>query len=301
MRKSLPLFAIFVIASLFSVNANAQTPTVQKAFDTVKERVDDLVTAKDVNNPRDLAIRIETFAKVIDLSQVEAKELKKQLLQLEFSDETLLAWKVKMLDQINIVIEYYDIQQKTIASSSTAITLESIKTTAEAFKTQREKVYVPIAEEVYDMLIIFQEREAIVTAKERWKKISDDITKLQNAKVRGVEALPILLSEAKKFITKSEDLNTEAYNTFLKNITPPPLQLETKKATSTATSTIESKTITLKTIEDSSEILDKATTSVALPPSKPSIKDLVRSSLVNIRDAYQVFIEMSSVVRALFN
>ncbi len=297
------IVVVFFAPLLLTTSVHAQTPAVQKAFDSIKERVDNLVVAKDTDNPRELTIRIETFTKVIDLSETEAKELKMQLLQLELSDKTLQAWKTVMLDQINGAIAYYDSQQKVMEEGNADITMESIKSTAETFKLWREENYIPTAEEIYNVLIIFQEREAIDVAQVRSQKVSADITKLQKARVRGIEALPVLLVEAKKFITKADELNSAAYDLFLEALTLPPVETMQQNTTSTATGTIEGKNITLKTIQKTTTTIDEsATTSVAiLPSSQPSIKDLVRSSLVNIRDAYQVFIEMGNVVRALFS
>lgn len=149
--------------------------------------------------------------------------------------------------------------QKKLLNKQTPITLEWIKTTAQEFKKWREENYLTVANPILDFLLLNQEKKAIETARARFQKINLDLENLKKKNVKGLNEAFDYLVNADQAINEGINLNEQAVNLFW--------------ATSTATSTEQI--------------------------SQPSIRDLVRNSLSKIKEAYQIFIEMSNLVRKL--
>jgi len=298
------VFAGFLlpISFVFADNQNNQTSTIEKALETVKTQVSDLVGAKDENKPDELATRIETFKKVINFSITEAKDLKIKLLDFNFKvDDELLNWQKKMTDKLNEALVYYDDQNQALDGNEKNITLDDIKIKAQKFKEWRETNYLPISEEINDFLLIKQEKAAIQTTKKRYQKISEDVQKLKSSgwlmKIKGLSELPKLLTEADAVIKESDKINNEAEKLFRekyivvkKDVRLLPLSQDENIASTTPKISPNNNA--------SSAVIQKT----EVPPEQTpilSIKDMVKTSLTKIKDAYRIFIEMSNLVRKL--
>ena len=186
MKNFLKISAIVVAFNLSASLVSAQTtPNVQKALENVKERVSDLVTAKDENNPNELALRIETLKKVFELSTTETKDLKVKFLTVDFdkNDKALIAWRDKMNETLTDVGKYYEEQIQNLDDIEKTITPEDIKKIAQDLKDWQETNYLLTANEINDFLLIQQEAEAIQIAKKRASKIKDDIAKIQKTNI----------------------------------------------------------------------------------------------------------------------
>lgn len=245
---------------------SVQTNILQKTV----ESIEDLINVKD-ENAESLAFRIQTLKQVIELSISEAKELKIKILTLEDAKRPLdklneeeSAWRQDQIEKLNAAIKYYENQQKLLAEQD-PITLEWIKEEAQTLKKWRENNFLPLADSIIDFLLIQQEQRAIETTQERLKKITRDLQSLKKKGVRNLKPLFDLLTKAETLIKKSIELNEQAAVLFWNNQNP---------ETVTSTEPIE-----------------------LIPP--PLVRDLVRDSLNKIREAYQIFIEMSSLVRKL--
>lgn len=292
------------ISFVFADNQSNQTSTIEKALETVKEQVSDLVGVKDENKPGELATRIETFKKVIDFSITEAKDLKIKLLDFNFKgDDELLNWQKKMADKLNEALIYYDDQNQTLDGNEKNITLDDIKIKAQKFKEWRETNYLPISEEINDFLLVKQEKAAIQITKKRYQKISEDVQKLKSSgwlvKVRGLSELPKLLTEADTAIKESDRINNEAEKLFREKyivqkkgeyLLPYPQE---KNEASTTLKNLSNDNAS-DTARDKNEVRPEQT-----PPL--SIKDTVKTSLTKVKDAYRIFIEMSNLVRKLLS
>lgn len=311
--KNFPkIFAVVVAFNLSVSFVSAQTtPNVQKALENVKEQVSDLVTAKDENNPNELALRIETFKKVLDLSITETKDLKVKFLTVDFdkNDKALIAWRDKVSEMLTDAGKYYEEQKQNLGDNEKAITLEDIKTIAQDFKDWREANYILTANQINDFLLIQQEAEAIRIAKKRAHKIKDDIIKIQKTKTKVAGELTKLLNNADQLIKESDKVNQEAEKSFRElYVEPKAITPETAAGDATSsepaiteenisTTTVEKKELTAQ-IENATTTETEAS-ETQLPPPPPSIRDLVKNSLTKVKEAYQVFIEMSNLVRKL--
>ncbi len=301
-------------------SAAAQTAPsgVEQIFNAFQTSVDNLITAEDQNNSDTTALRIQTFQQVIDLSVAEAKDLKVRLLTTDPSNNPAVsAWKDNMVAALNKAIDYYN-QEDAILSQTINLSLDTIQNMAAAFKNWRDNNYMFIADQINSYILILGEKDAIGVAELRAQKIAGDIQKLPSAKDFNPDAM---LTEAKQDIADGKTLNNQAYEDFLNEfigassspdlITPnqnassstgsssvdmnnlEPLTIGSDNSSSTTTNSSTTPTGT------STEIV--ATSTEVSPLPALSIKDLIQASLDKIKDAYQVFIEMSNKVRKLLS
>ncbi|HDY73150.1 MAG TPA: hypothetical protein ENH86_01085 [Candidatus Jorgensenbacteria bacterium] len=317
MKRYTTIILLIVFLSI-GQHAVAQTLDVQKALDDTKESLGDLVTAKDEDSPLNVALRIETFKKVVELSLSEAKDFKIKLLVLDdIDDEALLAWKERMVTALNEAITYYETQHAYIKENGLSIDLEEIQTIAADFKAWRETYYLPAYGQIQVFLFIQKEERILAIAQSRWGKIEQDIARLERAGLNGIDELRELLSAAGDYILLSKQEYSAAAETFAYTYTAPFLTtstIEESEATSTDTTIQMLETTITPTSSDildtseprlqenvGEETVETTTSTDVVAPVSPitSIKDLVRSSLQNVKRAYQVFIEMSSLVRKL--
>ena len=295
---------VFLIISLISAGtANAQSSAVQNALKDVQGQVQDLVTAKDEGQTDDLSLRIETFKKVVDFSISEAKDIKIKLLALDKLSKEVALWRDSIVSSLNKAIDYYEDQKESLDDTN-KINLETIKKIASDFKEWRDKNYIAASSEADSYLLILQEQKAVETAMKRSERIRKDVLALLKAKIKGAAQLQELLGDADKKINEAADLNKEA-NDFFWNQYILPIALRNIENETTTTSSVPAATSTLmnaplfatSTATSSTSTDANATSSPIFRTS--SIKDLVESSLSQIKGAYQIFIEMSNLVRKL--
>lgn len=282
-------FLIFVSGITFSLEIRAQSDATKKALEEVRGSVSTLITVKDEENPMSIAFRIEAYKKVIDFSIAEAKDLRIKLFNLDDKKigEDVVIWKVKNIEKLDSVIEYYESEKEIIKKNQGSITLEEIKEIAEAFKEKRENLYIPLVNEINDYFLIEQQNRALETTSQRTERVKSDIEKLKKTKIKtkDLEKLfsPVesMLGDAKKMNEKASSLFFEKYigPLLIKDVVEI-LEEDGKNATSTTTSTIQN----VEKKADAEEL---------------SIKDLVKDSFINVKDIYKIFIEMSNLVRKL--
>lgn len=286
--RTISFFIIFSFVGgvYFSTSVYAQSDTTKKALESVKESVTTLINAKDEENPNDIVFRIETFKKVIDFSIAEAKDLKIKLFGIDAKKvgTSTIAWKNRMMKNIDEALEYYDSEKNFIKEGEAFLVVAEVKTRAESFKEWRESKYIPTADEINNYFLIGQQKQALETTKNRAEKIRLDIEKLKKAKIK-TSGLEKLFSKVDPMIKDAQELNDKADLIFYKTkILQQPLKEEVKnemianEIINTATST------TTDEIEKNPEL---------------SIKDLVKESFTKVKNIYQIFIDMSSVVRKL--
>jgi hypothetical protein len=265
---NLVLRPIFVFAQE-TVSSSTNTQTNQNILQKTLKIIEDLVSIKD-EETESLAFRIKTFKQVIELAIVEAKELKIKILSLDKLNDKELNWQKEQIEKLNAVIEFYENEQK-ILSERELITLEWIKNEAQNFKEWRENNYLPLAEEITNFLLIQQQQKAIETAQERLKKINRDLQLLKRGEFKNIKLLSDLFTKAEITLNESIKLNKKAINVFWEN------QKENQKKLIITNTTTTSSSTTLS------------------PPL--FIRDLVKESLNKIKETYQIFIEMSKLVK----
>ncbi|MBI2278822.1 MAG: hypothetical protein HYU81_02035 [Candidatus Brennerbacteria bacterium] len=285
--------AVFLESPFLRV-ARAQTPAVQKAFEEVKTKLDDLVSAKDENLADDLGLRIQTFKKVVEFSEEEAKTLKVKLIATELKEaeweEDLKIWKVRAGERLAAIEQYYEETLETLTEHATTLDLVELKTIVGSFKDRRESSFTPLAAEIEEFLLVANQRKALDVAEARFIKIEGDVKKLERAKIRGIAKLPSLLAKAKFHLTKASDAYGRASELFFTLIAPPAVSEKEGAMPLLAAEVLESapnEDVIFK--EGGKEKKEDA----------PSIRDEVRASLEAVKRTYQVFIDMSAEVKKI--
>ena len=311
MKKSLIAFFILAFGFTLLQTAHAQSTDLQKAVEGVQNRLDDLVTAKDESGSQTLDLRIATFGKVIDLSLAEAKDLKVRLLTADNLSDEITAWQNTMVGQLTRAIEYLGNEKQNLADRA-LLDLNDLKSMAQDFKNWRDGEYLPYANQVRDFFLVRREENAVQVATTRLRKISDDVKKLERARIKNVEQLTELLGKASDLVKDGQNINSEVQNLFWEEDISPIVSTSTATSTTgnasstgdVATTSSPTSTITvfLPLISTSTTSSTNATSSETngSPELQPtSIKELAEESLAKVRGAYQVFIEMSNLVRNL--
>ncbi|MFH1162061.1 MAG: hypothetical protein V1696_02180 [Candidatus Jorgensenbacteria bacterium] len=311
MKKYIAIFiAVAFVCSLAGARiVAAATPSpVEKAIEGVKDKLNDLVNAKDEQSPDELAFRLSTMKKVVEFSVAEANDLKVKLLAIEIGKEAK-PWREATVEKLNDALAHYADVKGNLEDGEQTIDLAGVKTMAQEFKEWRTTYLISTADAVRDFLLISQEGNAIETAKKRAEKIGEDVQKLKNAKYKVAKDLSPLLDKANGLVREATGLNETARARFWDEFVVPAIP----KASSTepaATSTAPEAQATSSTPEVQStssttptgfslatSTNDQATSTAAEAAPSPSIRDLVKASLTKVREAYQVFIEMSALVR----
>lgn len=291
-------FAItFIAAATFAgvpfAFAHAQTPAVQKAFEEVKTKLDDLVSAKDEGFADDLALRIQAMRKVIDFSAEETHDLKIKLLATDWDGsnaDVLATWKKARETELNAALAYYDEAAATLTATTTPIDLAGVKDLATQFKTWRDETFIPLDDEVQNFLLVAQQDEALGVARTRLSKIQGDVKKLERARIKGVETLSVLLAKAERLIEEAGKSYDLAASTFEKAMVPPEPFAETL---STSTEPLPTSTRLFAPSDESTSTASSSIADAAETALAPTVRDEVRSSLEGLKDAYRTFIEMS--------
>jgi len=309
----------------------AQESDVENQLQETQGDIDKLIKAKDEDSHFDVALCIELFKEATNLSMTEAKNLKIKLIALDkIENERLINWKDEVVEKLNEIIGYYENIKENASENESSLVLEEIQQMAIDFKTWREENYLPLQDEIQNLLLIKKEKEALQISNRRLEKISNDITILERAGFSQIDELKNMFENAEKLIENAEVENEEAMELFITENTAPlkPIIEEIATSTeiqststipiissSTATSTESNSTSTLliststlpiststPSISTSTSLISTSTLQITETFNKKqerSIRGLISASWENIKGAYQTFIEMSSFVRKL--
>jgi len=328
--KKIIIFLI-ILAFFGGGIAFAQESDVENQLQETQEDIDKLIKAKDEDSHFDVALCIELFKEATNLSMTEAKNLKIKLIALDkIENERLINWKDEVVEKLNEIIGYYENIKENASENESSLVLEEIQQMAIDFKTWREENYLPLQDEIQNLLLIKKEKEALQISNRRLEKISNDITILEQAGFSQIDELKNMFENAEKLIENAEVENEEAMELFITENTAPlkPIIEEIATSTeiqststipiissSTATSTESNSTSTLliststlpiststPSISTSTSLISTSTLQITETFNKKqerSIRGLISASWENIKGAYQTFIEMSSFVRKL--
>lgn len=292
MRKNNSILITLAIITFFyagSVNAETTGP-VEKALEGVRQTVDDLVSAKDDKTPQELSLRIQTFRKVLELSIAEAKDLKIRLFSEEPEEKELISFHEDLAKKISEALKFYEEKNKRFSLLERDLNLEDIRLMAEDFQNNRTTNFSIPTQTAHDYLASRQPAKILEVAKKRFDKIENDLKKM--GRNRTTENLNSLLKKAAKDLKEAENNQILAEEKFKKDYLLPKEEKSTSTSTSVTSLKIEEIETSAATSTPTSTVIE-----VSVLPPPPSIRDLVQESLTHVKDAYQVFIEMSAVVR----
>lgn len=279
----------------------AQTPFLQNALKNVQKGVDELTNVKNENSRESFNSRVETFKEVLNLSLSEMENIKLRLLSLDNLTEKGLALREEMVSWFDEVLKFYNSQKQDLKKleNDENATINDIKNLAQKFKEWRETDYLPKIDEIYNFILINLEKEAVQMAQNRFQKISRSLNQLKENNVKNLDGVFELLDKTKKLIQEGNELNQKSEDLFWQFLTPS--LIEENSSTSPTSSGEISSTEINSLNSTSSNASSSATTTEEINPQPPSIKDLTKESLNKIKEAYQIFIEISNLVRKLLS
>jgi len=295
-NKTFPKFFLALAVSLIiflPTISRAQTSFFQNAFKNIQESLEEFIGLK-TENSQDFHSRVVAFEKILDLTLSEAEDLRLRLLSLENLTKKEKEIRDEMVSYFDEVLAFYRSQKQDLKklANNENVSLDDLKNLALKFKQWREKNYLPQINRIYNFLLINLEKEAISMAFNRFNKINQNLSQLKEKGVKNLKPAFELLNQADKLIQEGKKLNQESENLFWLSLTP---FLESNSSTTEITSSMSeiassttSTTSSLNSFEESSS-------------STLSIKDLTKASLSKIKDAYQIFIEISNLVRKLLS
>lgn len=252
----------------------------------------------------DLEFRITALRKVAELSIAEALDLKNEILAYtdeDIGDSDISAWRERAVSRISDALRYYETVQSELVDEGIA-DIEMIQKIAFDFKEWREETYIPLVGEISDFLLIQKTNSILSIAERRWNRIKDDVLLLQKLYPEDGARVAVLLEQSrfsldagKSFWQDARDLFKALYFTFSLSAAS-----KTASVSPEASSTSPSIELPENGGAAASSSSERVASGAEEQESVPSVLDLVRFSVQNIRDAYKTFIEMSNFVRELF-
>jgi len=206
----------------------------------------------------------DALKKILELTALEIKDLQSQLNKLK----DLSADHVKLKNQFLLDLENYlkNLESFNNELSADGAILDPIQNLAAKLKSWRENVYNPAAQNIVTFLLIYREQTILKIADDRYDRISSDVKKLALAKLFETDELEILLNEAAANLKAAHALNDEAKIALTKLLESPEIN----------------------NVQNSEE-----------KPQLSDVQELVKKSLAKIKVVYQIFFEMSSLVKKL--
>jgi hypothetical protein len=281
---------------------------IENIFQNAKEALDNLIFTKDSGKLDDVSSRVKALNQVLDLSIAEAKDYASKLVAVP-KNKDYNEWVEKSIKTLSDYINFYNDEKKSL--QDTPISLEDVKKKALDFKDWREKEYLPFIRSLQTFLLITQQENALGIASKRLINIKKDLSKI-SFKAKDKKIVDAYIASSSENIKNAEEFNKKAYEKFL--------EIYVKKNENVGKSEVKSEEdslrsenleITSSTLSskddkknDSQEIKSEANNSLSEEKKEKfsddeSIRVLVKSSLDEIKRAYQNFIDLSNYVRKL--
>lgn len=302
------LLASFVVTPINlqaqeSKNSSEQTKltnNIREVGRSLEDNVERLIIAKDQREMNQtIRERVDTFKNVIKLSISEADRLMDTMSSpnmdnMTSDNEDFNIWRENKIESLEVIINKLNEEKEDINNKEGNIRLEEIQQIATDFSNWRKNNYLPVKEEVETLDLILKVQNIMSITKERWIKIEADLSLIQQiGAIDSDSELWSILDQTKILIEQGMNNNENALMMFMKDIKEEE-QIDIEEKASA-----EMRLMSLDAEEYDSPPADDGQTKIQPDMEQESIKDLVGSSLQNVRDVYQSFIEMSDFVREL--
>ncbi len=295
-------FAILIFGNCFLLKAQATEEKANEPPEKIDELRKQLIIIRDEKpgSADELFLRLEIFRKIIDLSITEASELRTSLLLLNYKEKNEIEWRDETIKKLDEIVNYYN-DQKSLIEKEKGLSIDLAITNALEFKNWRLEKYLPISKEINNFFLLKHGGRAQDVARTRLEKIIRDVNRLASVKFKNSDALMVMLKEAEIFMGESNEIYKSAFKIFWEGVDKQKereeeYQIETLNEAETSEPKIEENVVSqaepLEQLGAENKEIEKA-------DEKPiiSIEDLIKDSLVKIRSSYQIFIEMSDLVR----
>lgn len=219
------------------------------------------------------------FTLALTLATEKVTELTENLENREFDEgsrENEL--KNSFLESLSEYGTYYS---TTLTEVETLTTLQDIQTLAQEVKDYRDTVYSPEVENIVQFILVFYSEDLINIASERFVKISEDIETLESLGLIERDKFDNQLSDVDSLLEEADILRGEAKDMIL------------------AVPHGEDETITTEEVAEASttEEMEIPTGSEIDVDEENIPTDTIEKSLNNVKSAYEIFLEISAVVK----
>lgn len=239
---------------------SALKEAVEKA-EKISEIKNNEYLSEEQREGMEIAARKEALEKILNLTILENQDLENKLSAFKNLNEKREEIKNYLLQLLQENENSYREIENRLAEIKN---LEEIKQLASDFKNWRNLVYNPRTEKIIYFNLVFQGRNNVATANSRLNKIREDLNKLNGN--NNFEWAENLLNKAHLKIIKAENINLSAEGLVIQEI-------DKGKGNWSF----------IKKLFSKNQI--------------PTIKLLVEESNQNIKDAYQIFIELGKALR----
>lgn len=239
----------------------------------------------------EVASKQQIFYKITDLFDAELKNLNDNLNGAKLEDNSEFTQKRnEFLKELSDFENYNKYLKEKISKTANP---EDLKNLAINFKDWREKTYNSQAQIIINFALLLKQKEVSATAIERFGKIEKDIKKLTNLGVEQTIKLTFLLNESKSKLNLADESFQKAKNILYDYLSASSSQ------DIIATSTISTSTIATSTIATSTE----ATSTIPIAPMEQfdtsKFQESIKESFEKIKSAYEIFLEMSNLVKKI--
>lgn len=215
------------------------------------------------------------LGEILDCSILEIDNLKSKLSSLKDLSEKDTAIREEFILKLAGYSLYFEEVSAKLEKSEN---ISELKQLAAQILNWRKEYYRESARQITNFIFILQGREAVRITDARLKRISVGLLDAGLLFRRDVwKDFRIILNQAQEQITAAGTLNSRAYELFLAELEPEPEQ--------TATSTA------IAAPEEAGVIAEKE--------EPVTIIDLLKESLLNIKESYRLFGEISKIVKKI--
>ncbi len=277
-RVALVLGILIVVFGLRGT-AGAQGEPIKNAREAVFESIEKLETLKGeiAINPierlrRETELKRRALVHIIQLSILETEAIQEKLAGLRV-DLRFLPLEKEFTKNLEEHLKYFRALEEVLESTGD---LEGIQRIAGQLRDWRRLTYDPEIAKAVELVLVFQNREVLVIAVERFEKMSAEL-KRKAEKTRTLSQS--IISQASLDLKEARLLNEEALTLLLGYL---PARGKMIKDEETSPANPETK----KTIKENAEAENPKT-----------INTLVEGSLLKIKAAYRKFIELNEILR----
>src|SRR3989344_997047 len=151
----------------------------------------------------ELKVRRDWLKAVLNCSVFETKKLQVALREFQTQDADLDKLRVQLLNQLEDVFQYYDLQLSRVDDHG----LRSTKDAAQAIRDWRNGTHSVIAERAGNLMLWSKNQELITAARTRYELIGQTI---RRPNLMDEEEIRDKYSESEKTLVRAEQLNSSA-------------------------------------------------------------------------------------------
>jgi len=275
------LTAIFIGVILITPYlSRAQSAALKSALNVVVQE-SALVETEDPEAKQTLIL------KVLNLSSLEATELRNNLKNLGELEETYAESRDQFLRELDSILDYCESFKDVLADD---LNLEEVMAVGDAFKDWRETNYEGEIKKIVDFVLVFQQDKTLKIAENRLEKTSKDLAKNKTSRIKNEASR--LLGQIKSSLEDARNFNETAKALFL-----PVEELDDSSATTTEEIISDEPQIEISAVSSTEPSF--ATSSDKILTKKPDAKELVENAMAKIKGAYLNFFQVNALIKKL--